>query len=288
LTWSVEIFMVEYSGGGKQEVQLPETIPCLACAFIVLSASSCSSSSSTDTAQPTSTADAGDAGTKASLDADVIDAYAGTATEHGVVVDYSTLKPVAGLTVTDHGATATTDATGTFTLTAPSGSRLSPSVTGPSYSTLLFPVSIPAAADVDFGTLVMPTSSIYMVEQAGLSNDTSEALVQLVVVTAPSCASAVGGTIQVLSPSGAKFNYFSADSLPDGTVTSFQAVTPPRPVAVIFDIKAGAALSVQITHPKCKQAEFPFTYQGKTYTGQVPTVATEPGDTNAAMVMMLE
>jgi hypothetical protein len=287
LTWSVEIFIVQHSGGGKQEVQLPEPISRLACVSVLLFASSCSSSSSTDTAQPTSS-DAGDAGTKAAVDADVIDAYAGTATEHGVVVDYGTLKPVAGLTVTDHGVTAVTDATGSFTLTAPTGSRLSPSVTGPSYTHLLFPASVPAAADVDFGTLVMPTSSTFMLEQAGLSNDTSEALVQLVVVTAPSCASAVGGTIQVLSPSGTKFTYFSTDSLPDGTVTSFQAVTPPRPVAVLFDIKAGAALSVQITHPKCKQAEFPFTYQGKTYTGQVPTVATEPGDTNAAMVMMLE
>ena len=260
----------------------------LACAIGVL-ASACSSSSSSDAPSPPVDAGHPEAAAAAPvLDAGAIDAFAGAATEHGIVLDYGTLKPQAGLTVTDNGVSATTDDAGAFSLAVPAGSKLSPQVTGPSYSHLLFPESVPAAADVDFGLLVMPTSSTYMLEQVGLSNKMTQALVQLVVVTAPTCASAVGGTLSVVSPPGASFTYFSTDSLPDGTVTSFAAVTAPRPVAVLFNVAVGATIDLQITHPKCKQAAFPFTYQGKTYTGKVPTVATEPGDYNSAMVMMLE
>jgi hypothetical protein len=74
----------------------------------------------------------------------------------------------------------------------------------------------------------------------------------------------------------------------DSSLTSFQAVTPPRPVAVVFNITPGAALSVQMDHPTCTAAPFPFTYGGRTYTGVVPTMATEPGDYNSAMVLMLQ
>jgi hypothetical protein len=222
------------------------------------------------------------------VDAGSIDAFAGAATEHGIVLDYGTLKPQAGLTVTDNDASTTTDEAGAFSLPVPAGSKLAPQVTGPGYSHLLFPESLPAAADVDFGQFVMPSSSTFMLEQVGLSNKMTQPLVQVVVVTAPTCASAVGGTINVVSPPGTSLAYFSPDSLPDGTVTSFAAVTPPRAVAVVYNVQPGAALDIQITHPKCKQAAFPFTYQGRTYTGQVRTLATEPGDNNSAMVLMLE
>jgi len=260
----------------------------IACAIGVF-ASACSSSSSSGTPSPP--ADAGHSEAQAAppvVDAGAIDAFAGAATEHGVVIDYGTLKPQAGLTVTDNDASTTTDEAGAFSLMISPGSKLAPQVTGPSYSHLLFPESVPAAADVDFGQLVMPSSSTFMLEQVGLSNKMTQALVQLVVVTAPTCASAVGGTISVVSPAGTSFTYFSTDSLPDGTVTSFAAVTPPRPVAVVYNVAPGVAIDIQITHPTCKQAAFPFTYQGKTYTGKVPTMATEPGDYNSAMVMMLQ
>ncbi len=260
----------------------------IACALGVF-AGGCSSSSSSDAPSPP--ADAGHHDAQAvppAADAGTLDAFAGAATEHGTILDYGTLKPQAGLTVTDNGMSATTDDAGAFSLMVPAGSKLTPQVTGPSYTHLLFPESLPAAADVDFGTLVMPASSIFMLEQVGLSNKMTQALVQIVVVTAPTCASAVGGTLDVVSPPGTSFAYFSSDSLPDGTVTSFAAVTPPRPVAVVYNVTPGAPLDLQITHPTCKQAAFPFTYQGKIYTGDVPTKATEPGDYNSAMVMMLE
>ena len=256
----------------------------------------CSSSSSPATAngtdQDAGPHDSGDAAVAhdAAPDA-VVDAgpiFDGSATAHGTIVDYFTLKPVPGLTVTDNGLTSKTDAMGKWSITEPAGATLLPTVTGPSYSNLLFPESLPAAADVDFAASVMPNSSTYMLEQQGLTSDPSKALVQAVIVTKPSCASVVGGTLAVLAPSGAKVVYFATSGLPDQTVKSFQGVTPPRPVAVVFDIAVGAELSLQVSHPTCKQVPFPYTYQGKIYTGKVPTKAAEPGDNNAAIVLEME
>jgi hypothetical protein len=223
------------------------------------------------------------------VDASAIDGFAGAVTEHGIELDYATLKPVAGLTVSDNGMSSTTDATGAWSIMLPAGTAtLTPTVSGPSYSETLFPQTVPAAADVDFGQAVSGTSSIYAVELEGLTADMTKGLVQVVVVTASSCASSAGGTLQVLSPSGASVVYFSTTSLPDDSLTSFQAVTAPRPVAVVYDIALGENLTVSMTHPTCTQAPFPFTYGGRTYTGVVPMMAAEPGDYNSAMVLMLE
>ena len=74
----------------------------------------------------------------------------------------------------------------------------------------------------------------------------------------------------------------------DTTLTSFQAVDGARPVAVVYNVAVGADLRVAVTHPTCTQAPFPFTYNGKTYTGNVPTKAAEPGDYNSALLVMLQ
>ncbi len=246
----------------------------------------CSSSSSNSTTQPSQ-----DAGVDAAPLADAstaIDAYAGMATEHGVMVDYETLKGVPGLTVTDNGVSATTDGDGGWSLVVPPGVTLSPNVSGASYSNLYFPESVPSAADVDYGVAVDGTSSTFQLEQSGLANDTTKGLVQVVVVTASTCASSAGGTLAVMSPPGTTTVYFSTTTLPDSSLTSFQAVMPPRPVAVVYNITAGATLDLKISHPTCTQAAFPFTYNGRTYTGAVPIKATEPGDNNSAIVLMLE
>jgi hypothetical protein len=253
----------------------------------------CSSSGSNPTTAASSPQDAGvDATSSApdsgSVDAATIDAYAGPSTLHGTMVDYETEKPIVGMTVTDNGMTVTTDADGGWSLTEPAGSILSPTVTAPLYTNLFFPQSVPAAADIDFGVAVSGTSSTFQLEQSGLANDTTKGLVQVVVVTAPTCPSPVGGTLDVLSPPGTTTVYFGATTLPDSSLTSFQAVTSPRPVAVVYDVPPGATLSLSVSHPTCTQALFPFTYAGRTYTGNVPIQATEPGDYNSALVLMLE
>ena len=214
---------------------------------------------------------------------------AGSIVEHGAIVDYFSLKPVAGLTVTDNGVTTKTDANGAWSLTVPSTSMLQPVVTGPAYTRLLFPDSTASGADVDFGTSVMPDSSTYNLEQNSLQAfDPAKALVQVVLIPTGNCKSVVGGTAKVVSPKGAALTYFSTAGIPSESESAFQDVKPNRPVVVIANIDVGSELVVKIDHPTCKQMEFPSTYAGKTYSGTVRTEAAEPGDNNAAIVILME
>jgi hypothetical protein len=238
----------------------------------------CSSASS---APATSSGDAGTAEDSAPSGSSIV--------EHGTIVDYLTLRPVAGLTVADNGVTTKTDSAGAWSLTVPAASMLQPVVTGPSYTHLLFPDSVASGADVDFGTSVMPDSSTYNLEQNSLSKfDPAKALVQVVLIPTGNCKSVVGGTAKVISPAGASLTYFSTAAVPSEDETSFQDVKPNRPVIVISDIDVGADLVVQIDHPTCQQMAFPSTYAGKTYSGNVRTEAAEPGDINAALVILME
>ena len=251
----------------------------LACAGMVPMIA-CSSASSA----PATGGGGGDAG--GSIDSAV---SPGSVVEHGAIVDYFSLKPVAGLTVTDNGVTTTTDAKGAWSLTVPAASTLQPIVTGPAYTKLLFPDSTASGADVDFGTAVMPDSSTYNLEQNALTAfDPAKALVQVVLIATGNCKSVVGGTAKVVSPAGATLTYFSSTAVPSEGETAFQDVKPNRPVVVIADIDVGADLVVKIDHPTCKQVPFPSTYAGKTYSGKVRTLGAEPGDINAALVILME
>jgi hypothetical protein len=247
--------------------------------FVLLLAS-CSSSSPA----PSSTS-ASDAGTGAQTPPPP----PGSVVEHGTIVDYQSLKPVAGLTVTDNGATTTTDADGRWSLNVPADAVLRATVTGPKYAPVLFPDATPYGADVDYGTSVMPDTGSYNLEEGMLAAfDSSKALVHVIVVTSGSCASATGGTISVTAPSTASLSYFNSGGIPGGGASSFQDVQPNRPVAVVYNIDVGADLQVKIDHPTCKQAPWPVTYNGKVYSGKVRTDAAEPGGYNAALVVVLE
>jgi hypothetical protein len=216
-------------------------------------------------------------------------APAGSAVEHGAVVDYMTFKPLAGLTVTDDGVSATTDSNGHWSLVVPADALLQPTVTGPQYAPVLFPDAKAAGADVDYGTSVMPDSSSFQLEEVTLPGfDSTKALVHVVVVATGACASATGGTISVVTPPGASFKYFASSGIPGGGVSSFQDVQPNRPVAVVYNIDVGANLQVAIAHPSCKQVAYPATYNGKTYPGTVRAQAAEPGGYNAALVAVMD
>lgn len=213
----------------------------------------------------------------------------GVFTEIGTLVDYETLAPVAGLTVTDNGVSTTTDATGSFSLAVPaSATLLAPTISGAGYSMLLFPPSTPASGTIDFGTQVIPDSPTFGLEQQILRNDPGQALVQIVVLVTGACTSPVGGKLQVLSPAGASVVYMSKLNVPDSALTSFQAVSGPRSLAVVYDVPVGSQLTVAVTHPSCTLAPFPVTSGGKALTGDVVTKATEPGDVNAALVLVLQ
>src|ERR1700720_1051377 len=107
--------------------------------------------------------------------------------EHGVIIDYFTNAPQAGLTVTDGQNTTTSDANGVFVLPAPMGVALAPTVTGPMYSTLHLPEAMGAGVDVNFGTIPIPSSSSFALEQQLVANDQTMALVQITLLKTGAC-----------------------------------------------------------------------------------------------------
>lgn len=246
----------------------------------------CSSSSS----PPTATTDSGAAIDSAGSSETSSEGGGGPVTEHGQLVDYFKLKGAEGLTVTDHGVSATTDANGMWSLTLPAGTALlQPSVTGPKYSNLLLPDVKPTGSDVDHGAVVIPDSQAITLEEASLAGfDTTKALVQVVATATGSCASAVGGSIKVLSPSGTSLIYFAPTGFPDPKLTSFQAVTAPRNVAAIYNVTPGATVTVQVDHPTCKWAPYPAAAGSVTFLGTTRTVAIEPGGVNSALVVVYQ
>jgi hypothetical protein len=208
-------------------------------------------------------------------------------TEHGVMLDYQSLMPVAGLTVTDGAASAMTDAQGMWTMTVPAGA-LAPVVTGPSYSQDIFPSSTSAASDVDFGPQVIPTAAAYNLEQILLSSDNTKALVHLVALPSTTCTDPSGGTVNVLSPAGAMVAYFAASNIPDPALTATQTVMAPRPLAVIYNVTPGADVTFEFHHPTCTQVPYPTTFNGKVLSGKVPTKAAEPDHVNSALALLLK
>ncbi|HEX3345859.1 MAG TPA: hypothetical protein VHS09_14845, partial [Polyangiaceae bacterium] len=76
---------------------------------------------------------------------------------------------------------------------------------------------------------------------------------------------------------------------PSATQTSMiDPPVPQRPVADLYDVTPGAAITLTVTHPTCHLAPYPATLGSVTYTGQVTTKAAEPGDENSAMNIVLE
>ena len=82
--------------------------------------------------------------------------------------------------------------------------------------------------------------------------------------------------------------YFATNGYPSSSQTSFADLPPGRPVADLFDLAPGAPVTVQITHPTCTQAPYPVAFGGGSLTGTLATEACEPGDENAAMIVVLE
>ena len=213
----------------------------------------------------------------------------GPSVEHGIMVNYETLGPVPG------SPSPTTDCqrpptTAVVWSLRSRRSALQPTVTSGAYSKLLFPVSTAAGADINFSTVgvrrlehLQPRRIIALgwIRRRRSSRSSWSRM--------PSCASAVGGTLSVLSPSGASISYFNAQSArpePCGHVV------PARPVA---EARRGRlrhrpewdALAPDVSHPTCTQVPFPVAYRGAVL-GRRALDAAEPGGVNAALVLFLE
>lgn len=260
------------------------------CAFaLALAQTACSSG---DASPVTSTGDAG------SRDGSSVPAEAGAETtiEHGTLYDYgeflvSRKTPVRGLTITSGTQTTTTDMDGKFSLVQPRGVPLNVLVGGASkanpYAKLYLPEVIFMAGDGDRGDIILPDLSTFQFEEVTLSNDTSKAVVNIIVVVTGACASPEGGTITVLSPAGAKVRYIDSVGYPHGAQKSITARTTPwHAAAAVFDVEPGAKLDVTVQHPTCKQLPFPATYNGLKFTGNAVTKPSSE-DTNSALVLVL-
>jgi hypothetical protein len=207
--------------------------------------------------------------------------------QHGTVVDYFKLTPLAGFTVTDGVNTTTTDADGKWVLPQPVGSELAPSVTGPGYSTLQLAKVRAVAEDIDVGPVPIPDVMSLGLEANILGADTAKALVQVIIQPTGACTSVAGGTLSVISPADAKVAYFSSMALP--TASAFSDVTSNRPVAVVYDIDpTAAALEVTMTHPTCKLSAPDATYKGGQFDGVGKLAPIEPGDVNSTLFLLAE
>jgi hypothetical protein len=241
----------------------------------------CSSSASSGTA-------ASDAGGDAGSSQALPEAAPGSSILHGTMVDYQTLKPVGGLTITSGDSTTTTDATGAWLLTVPTGSPLQLGVTNATYSRLALPDMVAKDGDVDMSAIVIPDTSTFSLAKDVLKGfDDTKALVWLVISTRPSCASPVGGTVTLTSPAGGAVAYFGTAALPMASVTTFQAVAAGRPVAALYNLDTAGSLAFTIDHPTCKMAAYPVEYTGRTYSGTARLDAAQDGH-NSAVVAVLE
>jgi hypothetical protein len=207
--------------------------------------------------------------------------------EHGTLVDYFSMMPLAGLTVTDGTNSTTTGADGSFVLPAPMGVTLSPFASGTGYATLHLPEGTAASVDVNLGVVPMAQTSSFALEQNILANDQTKALVHILIVKTGACASIANGTVTVNAPAGAKLAYFSTAGIP--TAPTMYDIAAPKPAAVVYDVTPAAALDITINAPGCTQVPFGTTpLNGLTLNGNVVTPATEPGDQAAALVFVLQ
>ena len=195
--------------------------------------------------------------------------------DHGVVVDYSTAKPVAGVTLTDGTQTHTTDATGSFAFAVPAGVPLSLVLTAPMYTKTYLP-ELSLTGDYDRANIPFPDLQLFhLAQQAFDGYDTSRGIVYIVVTAIGSCASVEGGSLTVVIPTDGKVGYFEK-RFPTASRTTFKA--NETPAAAVYNVPAGTQIRVTMTHPTCTMAPFPVTVGGVTYTGQVPV---EAGDANS-------
>jgi hypothetical protein len=195
-----------------------------------------------------------------------------TFNDHGIVLDYSTSKPLAGITITDGAQTFTTDATGAFAFQVPAATPMTLLLTGPNYTKTYLP-ELSLTADYDRATIPLPDLSITHLAQLALDGyDTSRGIVYLVVAAIGSCATVEGGSVTIVAPADGKVGYFDK-RFPSASRTTFKA--NETPAAAVYNVPAGTQIEITITHPTCTMAPFPVTVAGVTYTGKV---TVEAGD----------
>jgi hypothetical protein len=259
-----------------------------ACFFVVslasfasiasLSVVGCSSSSSPSTASDASTSE--DAGT----DGVAPDAAPGTIYERGRILDYGSMTPLKGVTVTIGSLSVQTGADGKWAVPIPMGTPVRAKITDTGYIDVHLP-ELSGTGDVQRADVPIPDLMTFMYGQyAQPGYDTTKASVSVHIDKFSSCASIEGATLTVMTPAaGAKVEYFKG-GFPSPMATSVSAAETGGHVSV-YNVDPTADIVFQLSHPTCTQAPFPVTDGTQTLTGKV---TLEAGNANSVFIMYLK
>jgi hypothetical protein len=194
-----------------------------------------------------------------------------TYAQTGQIVDFNTNKGVVGATVTAGSVSATTDATGKYTLNVPKDTAYSMTITAPNYLKLI-EQEWKLTGDADRGKTSFVDAATQQTLQNALSGyDQAKAVFSMQVQKKGTCADVTGATITMANQGTAVLKYFKG-GFPSNTATS---VTDGQlPSAVIYNVTPGTQVVITVTHPTCKQVAFPVadpTIPTILYTGNVTT-----------------
>jgi len=194
-----------------------------------------------------------------------------TYAQTGQVVDFNTNKGVAGVTVTAGTVTATTDATGKYTLNMPKNTAYSMMLTAPNYLKLI-EQEWQLTGNADRGkTSFVDVATEQTLQNALSSYNATLAVFSLQVKKRGACASVDGATITMANQGAAIIKYFKG-GFPSNTATSI--LEAELPSAVIYNVTPGTPVQITVTHPTCKQVAFPVAdpdIPTILYTGNVTT-----------------
>ena len=174
---------------------------------------------------------------------------------HGTVVEFPTLEKVSGGTITALDRSATTDASGRFSLDLPLGTPFTFAVAAPGHVRYLSQEMVlngPFQQDATFVTL----SSLVPMLEGGLDGvDRSLGVLSINVLPRGGCADETGATLRISPPGTIRLAYADEMGLPNPATPSFVR----NQYAVLYNVPIGAELSITVEHPTCRAAAFPFT-----------------------------
>ena len=212
-------------------------------------------------------------------------------------------KAVAGATVTAAGLTATTDATGAYSLPIPLNTPFSLGVTAPGYYKLIEQETL-IKGTVDRGKTYVPSDALGAMLNASLPGYTDTlGGVGVAIEKAASCPSEAGSTLTWTVDGGApdggteKLVYFTA-GFPSQAKS---AQKDSFPHALIYNVAPGKKITVSVTPPTgCTAAPFPVDVAGPfvagadstggagTLTFTVASVLTEAGKATSFLRVFLK
>jgi hypothetical protein len=210
-------------------------------------------------------------------------ASSGMITQTGRTVTYTPCaanEPLAGATVTIGSRTATTAADGTYSISIPSGTPFTMTITAPDY------IQITEAEDSASADYTRPDTRMILNDTATFFTEVlpsyaaTGGILTIELVKTGACTD-IGGTTVSVSPasSGALTQYPSQCATPLGqNAYATDGVFPAASAAVVYNLTPGT-YTLTATSPKCTQIPYPYTDPDTelTYEGTVVVAAAGTG-----------